>query len=236
MSYNTCNYSSDDETTLYCLRILCGVMFYVVIVEVYQVRLYIILITMKHMNILSLILFVVIGVGGWYIYQSATPPVPADMLNNEITSPSAEVMRAINHLNTAYLIEGQLVALQDGVATLPVSPGSVVMTQTQVLDAEAFADVNGDGTEDVVFALSQSTGTAEPRYYVAVALETSVGFIGSAAYFLGEQLVIEGISYENGIINVETQPQTDSGDGGSVGAIVSLQFDSMTGQIVPVGE
>lgn len=48
--------------------------------------------------------------------------------------------------------------------------------------------MNGDGTLDVTFILTQETGGSGLFYYSAVALMTDKGYIGTNAVFLGDRI------------------------------------------------
>lgn len=87
-----------------------------------------------------------------------------------------------------YLIEGQPVKLEDGVAEREASPGSVSTIVTRYFGNELNIDLDGDGREDVAFVLAQTRGGSGTFYYAVAALATDQGYVGSDGYLLGDRI------------------------------------------------
>jgi hypothetical protein len=104
--------------------------------------------------------------------------------NNDLVKKSGEQ----SYKNTSYIIEGVSVLLTNGVSELEGEPGSASKTTTRYFGNDAFGDLNGDGTEDVVFLLTQSGGGSGTFYYVVAALKTGAEYQGTNAVFLGDRI------------------------------------------------
>lgn len=102
-------------------------------------------------------------------------------LDRDITYPA-------NHQNATYMIEGRAVTLVNGMAEDDVISGAATKTITRYFGNEAYGDVNGDGTSDIAFLLTQDHGGSGTFYYVAVALKTGDGYAGTNAVLLGDRV------------------------------------------------
>lgn len=87
--------------------------------------------------------------------------------------------------NTAYVIDGELVQLTDGFAKTRLEDGAD--RETLYFGNELKTDLNGDGTEDVAFMLTQTDGVYT-YFYAVAALNTPEGYVGSDGYFLGTNI------------------------------------------------
>jgi len=95
---------------------------------------------------------------------------------------------AFDYKNAEYIIDGQRVGLENGVAQTKVSPDSDATITTSYFGNELSTDLNNDGREDVVFILTQDTVGSGTFYYVASAINTTSGYVGSQAYLLGDRI------------------------------------------------
>lgn len=95
--------------------------------------------------------------------------------------------------NAAYSIDGHLVQLVDGVAETESAPGAASKTVTRYFGNDLVTDLNDDGRNDVVFLLTQETGGSGIFYYVASALNTFDGYVGSDGYLLGDRIAPQTI-------------------------------------------
>lgn len=117
----------------------------------------------------------VVFVGGYLILN-----------NSEGTESQTGVAR--DYKSATYVIEGQKVALADGVAETEAAPGSASRVITRYFGNELKTDLNGDGREDVVFLLTQERGGSGVFFYAVAALNTEDGYIGSDGYLLGDRI------------------------------------------------
>ena len=94
---------------------------------------------------------------------------------------------ANNCLNTTYKIDGKEVKLINGKAeTESTSDSSRVITQ--YFGNELKKDFDGDGSEDLIFLLTQQMGGSGTFYYVVGCLNTKDSFVGSHGLFLGDRI------------------------------------------------
>jgi hypothetical protein len=101
--------------------------------------------------------------------------------------------------NGTYIIEGQSVTLVHGNATQEIVPGSASKTITKYFGNEAIGDINGNGTNDVAFLLTQETGGSGTFYYLAVLLDNNTG---TNAILLGDRIAPESTEIKDGKIIV----------------------------------
>ena len=93
-----------------------------------------------------------------------------------------------DYKDASYVIEGKTVQLANGYSESEAAPGSATKVITRYFGNELFADLDGDGDEDVAFILTQETGGSGTFYYGVAALTTPEGANGSDVYFLGDRI------------------------------------------------
>ena len=104
--------------------------------------------------------------------------------------------------NATYSLEDTLVTLVNGISEVQAVPGSALHITTKYFGNEARGDLNGDGTEDTVFLLTQDSGGSGIFYYVVAALKTSGGYQGTNAIFLGDRIAPQTTEFREGNIIV----------------------------------
>lgn len=109
---------------------------------------------------------------------------------------------ATNYLDATYLINGASTTLAGGEAKQPAAPGSASMVTTKYFGNETTGDLNGDGKPDVAFLLTQDGGGSGTFYYVAAALATSTGYVGTNAVLLGDRIAPQTTQIKDGEIIV----------------------------------
>ncbi|KND47151.1 MAG: hypothetical protein AB199_01825 [Parcubacteria bacterium C7867-004] len=84
-----------------------------------------------------------------------------------------------------FIMRGEFVTLHGGVAEDVTGPDGISKTVVRYFGNEVRHDIDGDGTDDVVFLITQETGSS--MYFYAVgALKRDKGYQGTAAVMLGE--------------------------------------------------
>src|SRR5690242_6594356 len=101
-------------------------------------------------KIIFLIILVLVGVG---VYK----------FGFKSTKVSEKVS---NYKDAEYKIDGQNIKLVNGESEVEAAPGSSSKIVTKYFGNEYKGDIDGDGREDVVFLLTQSTGGSGTFYYV----------------------------------------------------------------------
>ena len=113
---------------------------------------------------------------------AACVPVPPEKAAGSQPAPGKDPQ------NATYLIEGQAVTLVDGTAETAAAPGSASKQVTSYFGNEVALDLNADGLMDSAFLLTQNSGGSGTFYYVAAALQTTGGYLGTNAILLGDRI------------------------------------------------
>jgi hypothetical protein len=136
---------------------------------------------------------------------------------------------AKNLQNATYYINGEPVTLRDGVSDAPSAPNSASRTVTRYFGNEAYLDLNKDGRQDTAFLLIQETGGSGTFYYLAAALNTEHGYLGSKAVLLGDRIAPQSTSPSpkgRVIVNYSERKEGEAFSvAPSVGASVTFVFD-----------
>ncbi len=115
-----------------------------------------------------------------------------------------------------YTIEDIPITLQNGVATSKMIAGvgesrkSFSIT-TQYIKTDAVGDLNGDGMTDKAVILLVAGEENKQLYYLAVARNTSEGYVGTNAIFLGDRIEYHKAEIRGGEIVVHVRDR-DSGE------------------------
>lgn len=172
-------------------------------------------------SILYVILAFFVIVAGYYLYKS------------QENAPKS-------FKDATYIIDNKQVTLVDGYAEEAI-PDSSAKVSTRYFGNEVRKDINGDGNDDVVFLLTQSTGGSGTFFYVVAALgDGKGGYTGSHAYLLGDRIAPQttGMGEEpNSIIvnyadRAEGEPMSARP---SVGKSAHLLFDPASNSFIKKG-
>jgi hypothetical protein len=108
-------------------------------------------------------------------------------LNSYIYNEKQAVVEA-DYIDAEYMIEGQRIKLENGVAVSEAAPGSAEKITTRYFGNELKSDLDGDGREDVAFIITQERGGSGTFFYAVAALNTTDGYRGSDGYLLGDRV------------------------------------------------
>lgn len=164
---------------------------------------------------IGLLVVALIFTGAWFWWGSAS------------TAPA----HLVDYKDATYMIEGKDVTLINGRAEAAQFPEGASQTVTQYADNNASGDLNGDGTPDIAFLLTQQGGGSGTFYYVVVAVKTPQGYQGTNAILLGDRIAPQTTEIHNGelVVNYavrkEGEPMTASP---SVGVSKYLKIKGMT--------
>lgn len=135
--------------------------------------------------------------------------IPGKVFTNDIQTKEADNKEAtttapeknLNPKNTSYDIEGDHVLLQNGEWYF-VDPAASVKKIVKYFGNELRLDVNGDGKEDTVFLMTESTGGSGTFFYVVAALNKDGGYVGTNGVLLGDRIAPQTTEFKNGEIVV----------------------------------
>jgi len=194
----------------------------------------------------SVVWIVIVG-----IFLAACTPakIATDASTNEPTALPAEtstqslvgeVIPSKDVENGTYFIDGQLITLVNGVAENEVMPGSESKQITSYFGNEVEVDLNSDGLLDMAFLLQQENGGSGTFYYVAAAVKTADGYLGTNAIFLGDRIAPQSTNLDqnnptrfvvNYVDRKEGEPMSSPPTEG-----VSKTFKFENGSLVEVAE
>lgn len=103
-----------------------------------------------------------------------------------------------DYKNTSYTIDGQVVALVNGISKTEATQGVALKIITTYFGNEALGDFDGDGDTDIAFLLTQSTGGSGTFYYFVAALNTKDGYVGTNAVLLGDRIAPQTTDFRDG--------------------------------------
>lgn len=150
----------------------------------------------------------------------------------------------INSHDGTYIINGKKVTLKNGVSEVRAVPDSASKITTRYFGNEVKHDLDGDGTEDSVFLLTQETGGSGIFYYVVALLKTKSGPVGSQGLFLGDRIAPQTTELDErgGRINVIVVNYADRNPGESftvrpsLGKSIWIKLDTKTMQFGEVAQ
>ncbi len=108
----------------------------------------------------------------------------------------------IDFKNGAYLIDGQIVVLKNGISDVDIVTGAASKNITRYFGNEVKGNFNGNGLQDIAFLLTQDSGGSGTFFYVVGALRETDGFQGMNAIFLGDRIAPQTTEFKNGEIIV----------------------------------
>lgn len=172
---------------------------------------------------------VILALGGLYFSHPKTAAVtPAAEATSTTQTPAGKDAK-----NATYNIDGTPVTLVNGISEAPAAPGSASKITTKYFGNEITHDFNGDGRPDVAFLLTQDTGGSGTFYYVAMALNTAHGFVGTQALLLGDRIAPQSTVMGGGnvvVINyADRKPGESFADAPSEGKSMYVLLDPATG-------
>ena len=151
-------------------------------------------------NIIAItILIVLLGIGVF----------AADYVKKNVATPD---FFAFDPQNATYDIAGADVTLMNGKAEIEDAPGSASKTVTKYFGNEAAGDLDGDGTPDRAFLITQDEGGSGIFYFVVAVLKTSDGYMTTSAMFLGDRIAPQTTEIKDSklYVNYADRKETDS--------------------------
>lgn len=123
--------------------------------------------------------------------------------STDVVSTTTNEEKNMNPKNTSYDVDGQIVALQNGLATvIDETLGLSSKKLVKYFGNELRVDVDGDNKEDTAFILSVNTSGTGIFYYLVVALNKDGGYVGINGVFIGDRIAPQTTEWRNGEIVV----------------------------------
>jgi hypothetical protein len=119
---------------------------------------------------------------------NATNSAGATNATNASSTMSGQNPFGIDPRSATYNIEGMNVTLVNGVSEQPTVPGSASKVITRYFGNGALGDIDGDGTADMAFYLTQETGGSGVFYYMVAAL--NMNGRGTGGYRITDAVLI----------------------------------------------
>ncbi|MBP6866220.1 MAG: META domain-containing protein [Candidatus Pacebacteria bacterium] len=195
---------------------------------------------MKTKLIILVSLFIVVVAGGYFIY---TAPKEVGNVVTPVVVDKTDI-----HDGT-YTINGEKVMLKNGFSEVPSAPGSASKIVTKYFGNDVSHDLDNDGTPDLAFLVTQTTGGSGTFYYVLALLNKSTGPVGSDAVLLGDRIAPQSTSIDEGktangtnrqnviVVNyADRKPGESFAVAPSVGKSIWLKLDPSTMKFVEVAQ
>lgn len=147
----------------------------------------------KTIWLLLVVALVAIGLGVYMVAAHSDPTVP------QISPPQPT---AFDPANATYMIDGAPVVLVNGSSSEPAALGSATQIVTTLFGTPITGDLNGDGRADAAVILVQNPGGSGTFYYIAAAIDSGHGVIGTNAILLGDRIAPQTVGISNGKITV----------------------------------
>lgn len=154
--------------------------------------------------ILIIIVFVAMGVLGYLIYSPTIQPETPD----KKTAEKEKI--TFDPLNTAYTIDGESYVLVNGKSEKEIVPGAETKIIILAWNTPVSGDISGDGLNDAAMIITKDAGGSGIFYYVVSAIRNpqTDQAVGTNAILLGDRIVPENISINEGVILVNYANRT----------------------------
>ena len=133
--------------------------------------------------------------------NAATDSIQNSLENQQI---KAHYLPGADPLNASYVIDNRIFSLTNGLDKASI-PDMTIHYLISVWDKPVTGDLNADGSDDAALILTQTVEQGKGLFYYLTASvqdPKTKKFWGSSSVFLGDRIVIENLSIENGVITV----------------------------------
>ncbi|MEK7188027.1 MAG: hypothetical protein AAB691_04245 [Patescibacteria group bacterium] len=148
---------------------------------------------------ISILVAIVVGLGAYFFFGQPmlfTIQSPIVISREEITP------KPFDPLNATYSIDEEAFTLTNGKSETELVPGSAIKDEIETFGKAILGDLDRDGKDDAAILFMENSGGTGIFYYVAAALRTSKGALGTNAIFLGDRIAPQTLEIRNNIIIV----------------------------------
>lgn len=108
--------------------------------------------------------------------------------STEVVSSSPADTQYALLTNSTFTVDGRTITLKDGSHEESAAPGSASKVKTAYFGNVAYGDLTFDGTDDVAFLVTQSTGGSGLFYYVVVGMREGDTYTMTNAFLIGDRV------------------------------------------------
>jgi hypothetical protein len=117
--------------------------------------------------------------------------------SKEMVPQKSSDSHAGGYTSATYIIDNEPITLTDGYYESQNTSESATKTIIQYFGNEAFGDISGDGTPDVVFLITRSDGGSGTFYYVVAGIRSGDMYTGTNAVFIGDRIAPQSTEIYN---------------------------------------
>lgn len=144
---------------------------------------------------------IIVGALAYNIWPINTAYAPTQNINDSNTNTDVSKSDS-SPANTSYIIDNKKIELVNGQASQPATDNSASQVVTKIFETSTEVDLDMDSRKDSAVILTQDSGGSGIFYYVAVALNTEDGYVGTNAILLGDRISPQNINFKENIIIV----------------------------------
>jgi len=115
-------------------------------------------------------------------------------------APGSKRAPATRTEDAIFIVDGEPVTLNGGVAEVRMSADAAVTTTTRIFGEPVAADLDADGDMDAVVWLTRDSGGSGTFFYVAASIKEDWGYRGTEAYPIGDRIAPQTLEIRDAVI------------------------------------
>lgn len=165
---------------------------------------------------IAVVVLLVVLAGVIYMFNTSVEGINAVIDSSGNLSMADYNKAKLAAYDGTYIVNGESIELISGLSELEIDSNPDTSTRTpastritRYFGNDAKGDLDGDGSEDVAFIITQQTGGTGTFYYVTALLNTADGKVGTEAVPIGDRIAPQSTSIEGGILSVNYMDRKD---------------------------